>query len=63
MPTLEHANQLTDQPSPLVPPMRPFRPPLPELAGAVSRDFSVRSAQGELADFDKVCQQEMTTVK
>ena len=62
MPTLEHANQLTDQPSPLVPPTRPFRPPLPELAGAVSRDFSVRTAQGELADFDKACQQEMATL-
>ena len=59
MPTLEHANQLTEQPNPRVPPTRPFRPPLPELAGAVSRDYSVRTSQGEFADFNRICQQEI----
>ncbi|MCY4094356.1 MAG: hypothetical protein OXG05_04435 [Gammaproteobacteria bacterium] len=59
MPTREVADQIDNQEQPLVATTRPTRPPLPELAGAVSREFSIRSSQGEIAEFKRLWQREI----
>ena len=60
MPALEITDKDTDQQRSLISTKRPIRPPLPELAGGVSRDFSIRTTQGELAEFKWLWQREMT---
>ena len=59
MPTLGSADRIPDTKRPIVTTKRPIRPPLPDLAGAVSRDFSIRTSQGELAEFTRVYQREI----
>lgn len=59
MPALEHAIQVSDQASHSKATTRPIRPPLRELAGAVSRDFSIRTSHEELTDFYRICHREI----
>ena len=62
MPTLNVAAHVQNQRRPIVAATRPIRPPLPELAGAVSREFSIRTSQGELAEFKRLWQREVATL-